>query len=82
MMAVDLLNRRLSYVGAFFAFAAVVLGVIALATNYWTMMGVRTPSTAIATVNGTHLVGENIDWTWRVSFYLLLLNCLDTKLIP
>ncbi|UJR07593.1 hypothetical protein I4U23_011881 [Adineta vaga] len=69
MVAVDLLNRKLSYVGAFFAFAGVILGAIALGTNYWSMMGVSTPNTAIPTENGTLIMNGNIDWTWRGLFY-------------
>ena len=68
-MAVDLLNRRISYLAAFFAFVGVILGVIALATNYWTVENYVMPGTAVQTPNGTFLTNENVDWTWNVSIY-------------
>lgn len=66
-MAVDPLNRRISFVVAFFAFIGVILGVIALATNYWTVENFVTPATAIPTPNGTVLTNDHVDWTWNVS---------------
>jgi cell division protein FtsX len=36
-MTYEPLNRRLATLAAIFAFLGVVLGVIALATNYWTI---------------------------------------------
>jgi hypothetical protein len=36
-MTYELLNRRLAILAAIFAFLGVVLGVVALATNYWTL---------------------------------------------
>jgi hypothetical protein len=67
-MAIDLLNRRISFVAAFFAFVGVVLGVVALSTNYWTIQQFSTPGTALQTPNGTFFTGENVHWTWNVSF--------------
>ncbi len=55
-MAVDPLNRKLAFVAAFFAFVGVILGVVALATNYWTVERVVTPGTAVPTINGTLLM--------------------------
>ncbi len=50
-MTYEPLNRRLATLAAVFAFLGVILGVIALATNYWTI------GTAITeTRNGTDLV--------------------------
>lgn len=50
-MTYEPLNRRLAILAAVFAFLGVVLAVIALATNYWTI------STTINQVhNGTTLV--------------------------
>jgi len=61
-MAADPLNRKMSMVAAFFAFMGVILGVIALATNYWTIETVAPSSMAIQTPNGTILMNENIHW--------------------
>jgi len=36
-MTYEPLNRRLATLAAIFAFLGVILGVIALATNYWTL---------------------------------------------
>ena len=36
-MTYEPLNRRLATLAAIFAFLGVILGVIALATNYWTI---------------------------------------------
>lgn len=50
-MSYEPLNRRLATLAAAFAFLGVILGVIALATNYWTI------STVISEVhNETGLV--------------------------
>jgi ABC-type transporter Mla subunit MlaD len=66
-MAIDPLNRKMSMVAAFFAFVGVVLGVVALATNYWTVENVFTPGKAVTMQNGTMFMNENSDWTWNVS---------------
>ena len=58
-MSYEPLNRRLAILAAVFAFLGVVLGVIALATNYWTYNYTVTPTvynettTAIRSYNGT-----------------------------
>jgi hypothetical protein len=53
-----------------FAFICCVLGVCALATNYWTMENVASPGMPMQTPNGTIMVNEKFDWTWNVSFIL------------
>ncbi len=69
-MAVDLLNRQISFVAAFFVFVGVILGVAALSTNYWTLENYVTPGTAVPTSNGTVLTSEHVDLIWNVSFIL------------
>ncbi|CAF1046805.1 unnamed protein product [Adineta steineri] len=69
-MIADPLNRKLSFVGAFFAFVGVILGVVALATNYWTVDNMVTPGTAMSTGNGTILMRENTEWKWNGLFYM------------
>lgn len=66
-MAIDPLNHRMSFLATFLAFIGVVLGVVALATNYWTLAQVVVPGTALPTANGTFLTNENVFWTWNVS---------------
>jgi hypothetical protein len=58
------LNRRLATLSAILAFVGVILGVIALATNYWTLTFT------------THNLNETLDITtgynrpvWNVGFY-------------
>jgi hypothetical protein len=70
-MAVDPLNRRISFVAAFFAFVSVILGCVALGTNYWTLENYVVPGTAVQTPNGTLLTNGNINWTWNVSLIFL-----------
>jgi hypothetical protein len=64
-MTLDPFFRRMSMMAGVFAFIGVILGVIALATNYWTMENV--PSSGMAMSNGTMPMNENFDWTWNVS---------------
>jgi hypothetical protein len=73
-MAVDLLNRQISFVAAFFVFVGVILGVVALSTNYWTLENYVTQGTAVPTLNGTVLTSEHVDWTWNVSFILFKID--------
>ena len=73
IMAIDSLNRKISFVAIIFVFVGVILGVIALTTNYWTVDYMITPSKAIETENGTLLVNEKLNQTWNVSSYFLLL---------
>jgi hypothetical protein len=50
-MTYEPLNRRLATLAALFAFLGVILGVIALATNYWTL------NTVVKQIhNGTEIV--------------------------
>jgi hypothetical protein len=72
-MAIDPLNRRMSCIATFFAFAGVILGVVALATNYWTAAHFTVPSTALTTINGTVLTQETTVWTWNVSSILYIM---------
>ena len=71
-MAIDTFNRKMSYVAAFFAFVGVILGVVALATNYWTAERFIAPDTAVQTMDGTKLNSGNITWIWNVSIACLL----------
>lgn len=66
-MALDPLNRQISYVAAVFAFVGVVLGVVALSTNYWTIVQYGTSATALQTSDGTFLNNENMTLQWNVS---------------
>lgn len=68
-MALDQLNRRLSLLAAVFAFIGVILGAVALGTNYWTRIRYDVPSRATETVNGTMFVNERVDWIWNGLFY-------------
>jgi len=55
------LNRRLATLAAVFAFLGVILGVIALATNYWTI------TTVVNDVhNETGIVGNQSTIQWNV----------------
>lgn len=66
-MSIDPLNRKISFLAAVFAFVGVVLGVVALATNYWTYQQEVIPGTALQTPNGTLLSNERTLSTWNVS---------------
>jgi hypothetical protein len=72
-MAVDLLNRQMTFVATFFAMVGVVLGVVALATNYWTLEYISTPAQAVQTPNTTMFKGGIEDWEWNVSFILFII---------
>ncbi|CAF0786755.1 unnamed protein product [Rotaria sordida] len=69
-MSLDPLFRRMSMMVAMFAFIGVVLGGIALLTNYWTMENVSSPGMPIPTANGTVVINEKFDWTWNGLFYM------------
>ena len=69
-MTLDPFFRRMTMIAGIFAFISVILGVIALATNYWTMGTVGSPGMPMQTSNGTVMVNEKVDWTWNVSFKL------------
>jgi hypothetical protein len=66
-MSLDPFFRRMTMIAGIFAFLGVILGVIALCTNYWTMENVGTPGMPMQTANGTIMVNEKFYWTWNVS---------------
>ncbi len=72
VMAVDLSNRHMSFVAAFFSFVGVILCVIALATNYWTVENVDLRSKPVQTLNGTIFATRNDVWIWNVSFIVFV----------
>ena len=72
-VAVDPLNRQMTFVATFFAIVGVVLGVVALGTNYWTLENISTPATAVPTPNGTIFTGGTENWMWNVSFILFII---------
>jgi hypothetical protein len=69
-MTYEPLNRRLSFLAAIFAFLGVILGSIALATNYWTITTNLEPI-----YNGTSIVGQQENgYRWNVCIILLSLK--------
>jgi len=58
----------MTMIAGIFAFIGVILGVVALATNYWTMENMATPGMSMQAPNGTMVMNENFEWTWNVSF--------------
>jgi hypothetical protein len=66
-MTYEPLNRRLSLLAAIFAFLGVILGTIALATNYWTVQPNVEPI-----YNSTSVIGERVaGYRWNVCIVLL-----------
>lgn len=66
-MTYEPLNRRVALLAAIFAFLGVVLGVIALATNYWTIRRAVEPIN-----NGTSVVGQReYGYIWNVCIVFL-----------
>jgi hypothetical protein len=61
----------MTMIAGIFAMIGVVLGVVALATNYWTMESVVSPGMPMPTANGTMMMNEKFDWTWNVSLILI-----------
>jgi preprotein translocase subunit SecG len=62
-MTYEPLNRRLAILATIFAILGVILAIIALATNYWTVLSVSEPVN-----NGTMFVGERQNvHMWNVS---------------
>jgi hypothetical protein len=57
-------------IAGIFAFSGVILGVVALSTNYWTMETVVSPGMPMQTSNGTMMMNEKFDWTWNGLFYM------------
>ncbi len=66
-MTLDPFFRRMTMIAGIFAFICVILGVVALGTNYWTMTNVGTPGMPMQTMNGTVVINEKYEWTWNVS---------------
>ncbi len=66
-MSLDPFFRRMTMMAGIFAMISVILGVVALSTNYWTMESVVTPGMPMQTPNGTIMVNEKFDWQWHVS---------------
>ncbi|CAF1155137.1 unnamed protein product [Rotaria sp. Silwood1] len=77
-MAVDRLNRKLSFVTTFFAFVGVILGVIALVTNYWTSTNVRLTNQTAEIANITIPINETVGRKWNG----LLYKCSTYENIP
>jgi hypothetical protein len=71
-MTYEPLNRRLATLAAVFAFLGVILGVIALATNYWTLNTIISEVRNDTGVVVTQQTGE----VWNVSIlnYILILK--------
>jgi len=69
-MTLDPFFRRMTMIAGIFAMIGVILGVVALATNYWTMEHMVSPGMPIQTPNGTMIMNENVDWTWNCLFYM------------
>jgi hypothetical protein len=66
-MTYEPLNRRLAILAAIFAFLGVILGAIALATNYWTIRPVLE-----SFYNGTLVVAQRENgYGWNVCIVFL-----------
>ena len=63
-MSYEPLNRRVSLLAAILAFLGVVLGGIALGTNYWTITSITVPS-----FNETNLIPTDYEWNVRTLFW-------------
>ncbi|CAF3431637.1 unnamed protein product [Rotaria sp. Silwood2] len=69
-MAVDTLNRNMSFIATFFVFVGVILGVTALTTNYWTeIVVVRTGNTSGGISNEVLLTNESVGLKWNGLLY-------------
>ncbi len=66
-MSLDPFFRRMTMIAGIFAFICLILGVVALATNYWTMENIASPGMPMHTSNGTVIINDKFDWTWNVS---------------
>jgi len=62
--------RRMTMIAGIFAMIGVILGVVALATNYWTMEFVGSSAMPMQTPNGTMMMNGKNDWTWNGLFYI------------
>ena len=65
-MSLDPFFRRMTMIAGVFAMLGVIVGVVALATNYWTIENVDSPGMPMQGVNGT-VMNKKYDWTWNVS---------------
>ena len=68
-MTYEPLNRRLATLAAVFAFLGVALGVIALATNYWSTNNV--PNTFSNGTNVINLPANNTVWNVCIRMQIL-----------
>ena len=66
-MLLDPLFRRMTIFVAFFSIIGVILGVVALGTNYWTITNVGNEGVVMQTTNGTVMMNN---WTWIGLFYM------------
>ena len=71
-MTYEPLNRRLALLAALFAFLSVLLGVIALATNYWTIR----PAVNVETINNGRVVVAQGASGYRWNVCILCLSLL------
>ncbi len=74
-MTYEPLNRRLATLAAVFAFLGVILGVIALATNYWTLNTIISEVRNDTGVVVTQQTGE----VWNVSILNYILKLKKIK---
>ncbi|CAF1112956.1 unnamed protein product [Rotaria sordida] len=77
-MAVDSLNRKMSFVATFFAFIGVTLGFIALTTNYWTAEPVLASRMPTEQDNATLSTNEKVGRRWNGLLYIC--STLETPL--
>jgi len=66
-ISMDPFFRRMTMVAGIFAMMGVILGVVALSTNYWTMENVSSPM-PMQTANGTVMMNGKVEWTWNGLF--------------
>ena len=66
-MSLDPFFRRMTMIAGIFAMLGVILGVVAMATNYWTVQNIPSSGMPMQTSNGTMMVNERFDWNWNVS---------------
>jgi len=69
-MSLDPFFRRMSMFGGIFAFIGVLLGIVALATNYWTIQSGISRGMPMQMSNGTMVTNDTMDWTWNGLFYM------------
>jgi uncharacterized membrane protein len=77
-MSYEPLNRRLATLAAIFAFLSVILGVIALATNYWTI------NTAVEQIRNETTVVESqpVGYLWNVCILRLISSLEKNNFFP